>query len=86
MELIAQHEGDEQPHDLDLAESFDHWMERFSVLAEEARQEGYTVIVAMCTYDPLQDKSWRAYLRKGDYYAAMGLLSLVNNEAEGDGE
>jgi hypothetical protein len=79
-------DGDYEP--VAVADSIDELMEsfakRFNAVMEDARQYGLTTVVGICAHDVLDCQGWRSFARKGNYYAAIGMLDLMRDEFKGE--
>jgi hypothetical protein len=63
-----------------IEEQLNAFTERFDALMEEAKQYGFTTVVGICAHDVLDAQGWRSLARKGNYYAALGLLDILRDE------
>ena len=63
-----------------MEEQFDLLAKRFAILQEEAQRYGINSVVGLCCYDYMDQQSYRSTQRRGDWFAARGLLQTMAEE------
>jgi hypothetical protein len=63
-----------------IEEEMDEWLKAFDFMAEAAQEAGFTTVVLMAGHDPLCGEDWGKSIRKGGYYAALGLLDACRDD------
>lgn len=65
-------------------EQMDAFVERFIALQEEALTFGITTVCVMGSHDRLSNQTHRAYVRRGSFYEALGLLVAITEEIQNE--
>lgn len=82
MELTTAHdEQDNRPSDLEA--DLNRWLDQLKEVAAAAQLEGFTTILVISGYDPIEDKSLMAYGYNGDTYAAVGAVQTAADLIKG---
>lgn len=63
-----------------IEEQINAFAKRFDALMEEAQQYGFTTVVGICAHDVMDMQGWRSYARKGNFYAAIGMINMMLDE------
>lgn len=73
-------EGEPVPVADTMDEQFDAFVDRYRALADEALVYGIDTVIGLCCHDRLGQQGYRAVLRRGNWFAARGLVQTMAEE------